>query len=96
MVERDKRGGISVDENNAGIIGEVFVIEMIVFLFMNGIIDKHIGGFTVIRNNNAVKDFKRNVNRGGSIRRNEPDSPIKINLSTGGDLDIRYHGDHLL
>lgn len=96
FIKRDERGGISIDKNIADIIGEVFVIEMIMFLFMNGIIDKHIGGFTVIRNNNAVEDFKRNVNRGGSIRRNEPDRPAKINLSTGGVLDIRYHGDHLL
>ena len=72
------------------------MIEMIVFLFMNGIIDKHIGDFTVIRNNSAVEDFKRNVNRGGSIGRNEPDRPAKINLSTGGDLNIRYHREHLL
>lgn len=67
------------------------MIEMIVLLFMNSIIDKHIGDFTVIRNNSAVEDFKRNVNRGGSIGRNEPDRPVKINLSAGGDLDIRYH-----
>lgn len=72
------------------------MIEMIVLLFMNGIIYKHICDFTVIRNNSAVDAFKRNVNRGGSIRRNEPDRPAKMNLSTGGDLDIGYHGEHLL
>lgn len=72
------------------------MIEMIVLLFMNGIIDKHIGDFTVIRNNSAVESFKRNVNRGGSIGRNDPDRPVKINLSAGGDLDIRYHEEHLL
>ena len=59
------------------------MIEMIVLLFMNGIIDKHIGDFTVIRNNSAVEGFRRNVNRGGIIGRNEPDKPVKINLSAG-------------
>lgn len=96
LVKRNERNGVHVDENIANIIEKVFVIEMIVLLFMNSIIDKHIGDFTVIRNNSAVEDFKRNVNRGGIIGRNEPDKPVKINLSAGGNLDIRYHGEHLL
>ena len=96
LVKRNERNGVHVDENIANIIEKVFVIEMIVLLFMNGIIDKHIGDFTVIRNNSAVEGFRRNVNRGGIIGRNEPDKPVKINLSAGGNLDIRYHGEHLL
>ena len=96
LVKRDERSGVHVDENIATIIEKIFVIEMIVLLFVNNIIDKHIGDFTVIRNNSAVEDFKRNVNRGGNIGRNEPDRPAKMNLSAGGDLDIRYHGEHLL
>lgn len=96
LVKRDERSGVQVDKTTANIIEKVFVIEMIVLLFMNSIIDKHIGDFTVIRNNSAVDDFIHNVNRGESIGRNEPDRPVKINLSAGGDLDIRYHGEHLL
>lgn len=96
LVKRNERGGVQADETIANIIEKVFVIEMIVLLFMNGIIDKHICDFTVIRNNSTVDDFIHNVNRGGSIGRNEPDRPVKINLSAGGDLDIRYHGEHLL
>ena len=96
LVKRDERSGVHVDENIANIIEKIFVIEMIVLLFVNGIIDKHIGDFTVIRNNSAVEGFRRNVNRGGIIGRNEPDKPVKINLSAGGNLDIRYHGEHLL
>jgi hypothetical protein len=96
LVKRDERGRVQADETIANIIEKVFVIEMIVLLFMNGIIDKHICDFTVIRNNSAVDDFMHNVNRGGSIGRNEPDRPVKINGSARGDLDIRYHGEHLL
>lgn len=96
LVKRNGGSGVQVDKTTANIIEKVFVIEMIVLLFMNGIIYKHICDFTVIRNNSAVEDFKRNVNRGGNIGRNEPDRPVKINLSAGGDLDIRYHGEHLL
>lgn len=96
LVKRNGGSGVQVDKTTANIIEKVFVIEMIVLLFMNGIIDKHICDFTVIRNNSAVDDFIHNVNRGGSIGRNEPDRPVKINGSAGGDLDIRYHGEHLL
>ena len=80
LVKRDERSGVHVDENIANIIEKIFVIEMIVLLFVNSIIDKHIGDFTVIRNNSAVEGFKRNVNRGGIIGRNEPDKPVKNKL----------------
>ena len=96
LVKRNGGSGVQVDKTTANIIEKVFVIEMIVLLFMNSIIDKHIGDFTVIGNNSAVEGYKRNVNRGESIGRNEPNRPVKINLSAGGDLDIRYHGEHLL